>query len=351
MPSHVAPAVRYRQTSGIGTDPLLDVVMGVVWHITASEATSQFGWFNGQSGGIESTWHVARDSQFPTEQYRPANHEADANYRGNRWKDSRGRVCGMLSIEFQGADANTGRYSPWQVREGLRLADWAQRQYNFRRKIATSYRSGGVGWHVMFGAGRGKAAWSNAAGKACPGPSRIVQLQREVFPAFLRGDERVVFALGQRTLGMGDTGPDVTQLQQLLGADPDGDFGPTTNHLVVTLQRGAGLDPDGLVGPTTLRALRIATRPLGKPIQPVPEPIPVPVPTHQEVDMQIVLDPDGKTQWLCDAQSKRHITLDERAVRLAAGVPYVGGGDGRPTAEQRGSTLAALRTTEPAAAA
>lgn len=45
----------------------------------------------------------------------------------------------------------------------------------------------------------------------------------------------------------------------------------------------------------------------------------------KEITMIIVLDADGHKQWLCDANTRRHIGLPERNVLVAAGAPYVGG--------------------------
>src|SRR5690242_18022099 len=64
-----------------------------------------------------------------------------------------------------------------------------------------------------------------------------------------------------RTLKLGDSGPDVTALQQglaALGFNPgaiDGEFGPGTTAAVNAFQRSEGLLPDAVVGPRTAAAL------------------------------------------------------------------------------------------------
>jgi peptidoglycan hydrolase-like protein with peptidoglycan-binding domain len=58
---------------------------------------------------------------------------------------------------------------------------------------------------------------------------------------------------GQRpTIGQGDVGPHVQNVQESLGIVPaDGDFGPTTDGGVKGFQAACGLTADGIVGPKT----------------------------------------------------------------------------------------------------
>jgi hypothetical protein len=52
-------------------------------------------------------------------------------------------------------------------------------------------------------------------------------------------------------LRMGSHGPDVAELQRLLGIKDDGSFGPKTAAAVMNFQRSNGLDADGICGPLT----------------------------------------------------------------------------------------------------
>ncbi|HET8894012.1 MAG TPA: peptidoglycan-binding domain-containing protein [Gaiellaceae bacterium] len=64
------------------------------------------------------------------------------------------------------------------------------------------------------------------------------------------------------TLKPGDTGSQVTDLQQTLAAvgyssgAADGNYGPATQSAVARFQRASGLTADGIFGSQTLSALR-----------------------------------------------------------------------------------------------
>lgn len=58
-----------------------------------------------------------------------------------------------------------------------------------------------------------------------------------------------------RPLKLGSGGPNVKLVQQVVGAAPDGKFGPKTESLVAAWQTKHGLLADGIVGPLTWRAM------------------------------------------------------------------------------------------------
>lgn len=72
------------------------------------------------------------------------------------------------------------------------------------------------------------------------------------------------------TLRRGDEGPLVTKLQEKLGVDAIGKFGPKTEAALKTWQAANGLAADGIAGPFTLSKLGIEALPQG-----VPTPAPV----------------------------------------------------------------------------
>lgn len=57
------------------------------------------------------------------------------------------------------------------------------------------------------------------------------------------------------TVESGSHGSDVRVVQSLLGATPDGSFGPHTQAVVVAWQKAHGLSADGVVGPLTWASL------------------------------------------------------------------------------------------------
>jgi len=72
------------------------------------------------------------------------------------------------------------------------------------------------------------------------------------------------------TLRKGDEGPLVTKLQEKLGVDPIGKFGPKTEAALIAWQLSNGLQADGIAGPFTLAKLGIEDLPKAAPIE-IPE--------------------------------------------------------------------------------
>jgi putative chitinase len=74
-------------------------------------------------------------------------------------------------------------------------------------------------------------------------------------------------------LRKGDQGPLVTKLQEKLGVEAIGKFGPKTEAALIAWQQANGLSADGIAGPFTLAKLGIEALP-----QAVPDPAPVAAP-------------------------------------------------------------------------
>ena len=75
------------------------------------------------------------------------------------------------------------------------------------------------------------------------------------------------------TLRRGDEGPLVFKLQEKLGVDAIGKFGPKTEAALIEWQKANGLQADGIAGPFTLSKLGIEALP-----QTAPAPVPVVAP-------------------------------------------------------------------------
>lgn len=78
----------------------------------------------------------------------------------------------------------------------------------------------------------------------------------------------------QTTWEEGDTGDKVAEIQRLVSADPDGDWGPKTTAAVKAWQTRNGLDPDGIWGPDCEATVKRLATP-----KPTPTPTPAPTPT------------------------------------------------------------------------
>jgi len=171
------PGAVYREVVGLSKDPPIRPI-GIILHVSASNADSLYGWFNGPSGGVESHFHIPlKPGQ--VEQYRDTNREADANYKGNSWIEGNERL-GFLSVETAGL--GDGEWNDYQLRELEKLIRWASAAHKFPLRVTSGYHSPGIGYHVQFGAGEGTNSWSNARGKVCPGPKRIAQIKNVLMP-------------------------------------------------------------------------------------------------------------------------------------------------------------------------
>ena len=112
---------------------------------------------------------------------------------------------------------------------------------------------------------------------------------------------------GELVLEIGDEGPAVAALQRALHVTADGDFGPITQHAVMSFQRDHGLVVDGQAGAHTLGALHLDLTGLSAHSAPPPH---KPVRTHTRTTVSA--------------------NLGERAAELAhqyLGVRYVWGGE------------------------
>jgi peptidoglycan hydrolase-like protein with peptidoglycan-binding domain len=66
----------------------------------------------------------------------------------------------------------------------------------------------------------------------------------------------VAYKLGERTLRRGDEGPDVKELQKLLGVKRTEKFNKKTKQAVKRAEKAAGIKPNGIVSKKTLTAIK-----------------------------------------------------------------------------------------------
>ena len=164
----------YRPVVGLERDPQLDVVAGLILHVSGSTtSTSLYNYFNGPSKGIESHLHIPRSPDYPKEQYRNTNREADANYKANSWLVD-GKLHGFLSVETQGGGA--GKWNDYQIEEIKDAILQTSKAHGYPLKVPTRWNGKGVGFHTQF------EEWSNVSGKICPGPERKKQYWEIIVP-------------------------------------------------------------------------------------------------------------------------------------------------------------------------
>ena len=157
-------------------------------------------------------------------QWMDTDRQADANRHANDF---------AVSIETSdGGDPNR----PWSLKQLdalIRLIGALCDQYSIPRRVVTDPfdATGGLGWHVMFGA---PGPWTPKA-KTCPGPVRIAQLKDTVFPAVM-GHVSANMALEEEDM----TGEQARQLEAIFkGLTVQGTTSPeqTVNELFNRIKR------------------------------------------------------------------------------------------------------------------
>lgn len=252
----------------------------IVLHITASEATSQYGYF-ARVRFAGSHFHVARSGAI--EQYAGTGARSAADLGSRR----------TISIETQGAN---GPWTAKQLESIAQVVAWCARTHDIPLRLMTSssLSQHGLGWHRLgidgnFPSGLlggrqqrgGGELWSSSRGKACPTDPCVRQMEdvlrraKEINsgkPAS-RGDDRTpvkpVAAKKRKphrigTVRKGDRSWRTRLWQQFLietgdlpkGSD-DGVFGAKTEAGTKKWQRRARIEDDGVVGRITwYRAIR-----------------------------------------------------------------------------------------------
>lgn len=171
----ICPFAEYRPVPRGTNDPPVRII-GAVLHVDGGNVGSLYEYFSEGSGGVESHFHIPKTRII--EQYRDTRYEADANYHGNSFMRD-GVLCGLMSIETQGACDGTG-WNAKQLFDIKRLLVWASERHDFPLRRIPAWNAAGVGYHIMFGA---PGPWTPVA-KACPCPERIRQYEEILVPWF-----------------------------------------------------------------------------------------------------------------------------------------------------------------------
>ena len=167
------PGYVFHNVGVLTNDPVLDVVHGLIAHVTGT-LVSPLNFFDGPSNGIESTCYIPRTADEDKEQYRDTTREADANFRANSWIGTDGKRHGFISVETMGLGG--GKWNKYQLDELKDLILVTSKEHDYPLKVCESYHGHGIGYHTMF------PEWTNVPGKTCPGDERKQQFQDIIVP-------------------------------------------------------------------------------------------------------------------------------------------------------------------------
>lgn len=127
------------------------------------------------------------------------------------------------------------------------------------------------------------------------------------------------------TLRRGDEGPLVTKLQEKLGVEAIGKFGPKTEAALKTWQAANGLAADGIAGPFTLSKLGIEALPQAAPA-PVAAPVVIPNNSGFKLEKLKGHIPDAVIAQIPDTAARFGITNNLRLAHFLSQCGHESGG-------------------------
>jgi putative chitinase len=128
-------------------------------------------------------------------------------------------------------------------------------------------------------------------------------------------------------LRRGDEGPLVTKLQEKLGVDAIGKFGPKTEAALIAWQINNGLTADGIAGPFTLSKLGIEALPQTAPVAaPVAAPVVIPNNSGFKLDKLKGHIPDAVIAQIPDTAARFGITNNLRLAHFLSQCGHESGG-------------------------
>lgn len=153
----------------------------VILHSTASDAESQYNWFNNPSSYSSSHFHIAKNGV--VEQMIDTNFVSWANAAANDRS---------VTIETAGVQGGDEKWTDEQVLAIIKLVTWITKTHKIspRQMESSAASEKGIGWHrlgidgnfprtgILRGRNQrgGGEYWSKSLGKVCPGNLRIQQM-------------------------------------------------------------------------------------------------------------------------------------------------------------------------------
>lgn len=174
----VGPDVVYRPIPEASTQPYI-TPRSVILHTNAgsSSASSLWSWITRASVSGEPHFQVGFAG---IEQYMPLNRRADCNYSANLWRNANGTTWGAISFETQDMGAATVNSTPWTARQldmMISAITCICVVYAVQCVQPATWDASGIGHHSLHPyQGLLRKAWTNVAGKTCPGRARIAQM-------------------------------------------------------------------------------------------------------------------------------------------------------------------------------
>lgn len=123
----------------------------------------------------------------------------------------------------------------------------------------------------------------------------------------------------------GSKGPEVKKIQEKLGVEPTGNFGPKTEAAVKAWQKANGLKDDGIVGPNTLTRMGITSSAPAAPAPTAAAPVSIP-PSAFKLEKLKGHIPDAVIAQIPDTAAKFNITNTLRLAHFLAQCGHESGG-------------------------
>lgn len=146
--------------------------------LTPAKWWQLWSWASNTSVTGEPHFDVDNDGQIG--QFMSVYRRADCNYSANRWLHD-GQYYGAISVETGDLGYPTLDQTQWnleQVDSLVAIGTASQVQFGTGCNEVVAWDGKGIDYHTKFPyQGIGKPAWTNVAGKTCPGAARKLQMQ------------------------------------------------------------------------------------------------------------------------------------------------------------------------------